>query len=152
MTRGTAAHIDGAPTGRGASSGISRIHPAPRPHTAAPRADRVVLVACASRVMTVLVARRFVTRLRGLIGRERAPLCDCLLFPACSSVHTWGMRRPIDLAFVDERNRVIETVRRLPPGRMVRCSRACAVLERVSSESPWFAVGSRIRVVTLGCR
>ena len=148
MTRKAALHFGDASAARGASS--PRL--APCPHEVAPRADRVVLVACASQVMTVLVARRFATRLRGLIGREGAPLCDCLLFPACSSVHTWGMRRPIDLAFVDERNRVVEIVRRLPPGRMARCPRACAVLERVSSESPWFAVGSRIRVVTLGCR
>lgn len=150
MTRKAALRFGGASTGQAAP--FERARAASPSHAVSPRADRVVLVACSTRVMTVLVARRFATRLRGLIGREGTPLCDCLLFPACSSVHTWGMRRPIDLAFVDERNRVVETVLRLPPGRMARCPRACAVFERVSSETPWFAVGSRIRVVTLGCR
>jgi uncharacterized protein len=62
-----------------------------------------------------------------LLRRERAGAG--LLIPRCRSVHTFGMRFEIDVLFLDERDRVIELRRSVPPCRLIRCPRAMAVLE-----------------------
>ncbi|HEU4979770.1 MAG TPA: DUF192 domain-containing protein [Solirubrobacterales bacterium] len=79
------------------------------------------------RAVPVATTRR--SRLLGLalLRRERAG--EGLLIPGCRSVHTFGMRFPLDLLFLDERSRVIELRRELPPRRIARCSAAAAVLE-----------------------
>ena len=69
------------------------------------------------------------SRLLGLalLPHERAG--PGLLIPRCRAVHTLGMRFALDLLFLDERRRVIEIRREVPPGRFVRCPGAMAVLE-----------------------
>ena len=65
-------------------------------------------------------------RLRGLIARREAtPL---LLAPA-RSVHTCGMRFPIDVVFLDEDLRVLRVVHGLRPWRFASARKARAVLE-----------------------
>ena len=39
-------------------------------------------------------------RLRGLIGRTHLALGEGMLFPRCNNIHTWFMRRSIDVVFV----------------------------------------------------
>ncbi|MEO8476979.1 MAG: DUF192 domain-containing protein [Actinomycetota bacterium] len=56
-------------------------------------------------------------RMHGLRDRGFLPPDHAMLFPRCRSVHTFGMRFPITVAFVDARWRVV-AVRRLPPGRL----------------------------------
>jgi uncharacterized protein len=75
------------------------------------------------------VATTRVSRLLGLalLPRERAG--PGLLIPRCRSVHTFGMRFPIDVLFLDGEDRVIELRRSVPPCRVIRCPRAMAVLE-----------------------
>jgi uncharacterized membrane protein (UPF0127 family) len=77
----------------------------------------------------VPVASAHRSRLIGLalLGRRRAGAG--LLIPRCSSVHTFGMRFPIDVLFLDDEDRVIELRRAVPPGRFIRCPGAMAVLE-----------------------
>jgi uncharacterized membrane protein (UPF0127 family) len=77
----------------------------------------------------VPVATSTRSRLLGLalLGRERAGAG--LLIPRCSSVHTFGMRFPIDVLFLDADVRVIELRRAVPPCRLIRCPGAMAVLE-----------------------
>lgn len=47
-------------------------------------------------------------RLRGLLGRSRVN--GALLITPCKSVHTFRMRFPIDVAFLDESWRVLDVV------------------------------------------
>jgi uncharacterized membrane protein (UPF0127 family) len=77
----------------------------------------------------VPVATTRLSRLLGLamLSRERAGAG--LLIPGCRSVHTFGMRFPLDLLFLDSDGLVIEFCRDVPPGRVFRCRRAAAVLE-----------------------
>ena len=63
-------------------------------------------------------------RARGLLGRPVAPL---LLAPA-RSVHTFGMRAPIDVVFLDAELRVVRATT-LRPRRIAAARRAVAVLE-----------------------
>jgi uncharacterized membrane protein (UPF0127 family) len=68
-------------------------------------------------------------RMRGLRDRGFLPPDHAMLFPRCRSVHSFGMRLPITVVFLDARWRVVG-VRRMPPGRLARPRlRARSVLE-----------------------
>lgn len=78
----------------------------------------------------VFVAETFRARLLGLAWLADLP-DDCgLLIPRCSSVHTFGMRFALDVAFLDEGGAVLREMVAVPPRRVVRCRGAAAVLER----------------------
>lgn len=57
-------------------------------------------------------------RRRGLIGRDRLGNGEALIIPACRQVHTFGMKFPVDIAFVGRDGSVLRTCRRLGPGRL----------------------------------
>jgi uncharacterized membrane protein (UPF0127 family) len=77
----------------------------------------------------VAVAAAPGARLLGLAGLSRERVGEGLLIPGCASVHTFGMRFDLDLAFLDHRGRPLEVHRRLPACRLVWCRGARAVLE-----------------------
>jgi hypothetical protein len=62
-----------------------------------------------------------------LLPLERAPAA--LLIPRCASVHTFGMRFPIDVVFLDGAGVELGRERRVMPRRLVRRRGAAAVLE-----------------------
>jgi hypothetical protein len=78
--------------------------------------------------MEIRVACSRRERLLGLALRARPP-GHALLLPRCRSVHTFGMRFPLDLVWLDARGRVLRVDRAVPPGRVRCCLRAAAVLE-----------------------
>jgi uncharacterized membrane protein (UPF0127 family) len=82
---------------------------------------------------SVRVATTRRARLLGLalLRRERAG--EGLLIPGCRSVHTFGMRVPLDLIFLDRDERIVRIARGIPPRRIIRCSGAHSVLELPSS-------------------
>ena len=75
------------------------------------------------------LARGFRARLLGLAGLDREEAGDGLLLPRCSSVHTFGMRFPLDLYFLDGDGAVVGVRLALPPRRFAFCGQASAVLE-----------------------
>jgi uncharacterized protein len=77
----------------------------------------------------VHVARSCRARLLGLALLPTIPPDRALLIPRCRSVHTLGMRFPLDVVFLDAEGRPIEVVRSLLPGRVVGNRHAAAVLE-----------------------
>src|SRR3954470_19446425 len=79
------------------------------------------------------VARSFWPRLVGLAFRRQAG--EPLLIPRCSSVHTFGMRFPIDVVFLDARGRVLRVAPAVPPWRLVSCPGAAAVVETAAGEN-----------------
>lgn len=67
-------------------------------------------------------------KMKGLLGRDG--LEGALLLPHCRSVHTLGMRFPIDVAFLDAEGRVVGLVAPMPRWRVGRARwRARRVLE-----------------------
>jgi hypothetical protein len=68
-------------------------------------------------------------RLRGLLGRAPLAADEALLLEPCSSVHTFGMRYPIDLAYLDRDGRVLRVVARVKPARLSARPGARATLE-----------------------
>jgi uncharacterized membrane protein (UPF0127 family) len=81
------------------------------------------------RGLVVPIATGFRSRLLGLSWLRRERAGEGLLIPACSSVHTIGMRFPLDLVFLDRRGRPLAVHRGVRPLRLVRCRGASAVLE-----------------------
>jgi uncharacterized protein len=68
-------------------------------------------------------------RARGLLGRPRLEAGEGLLIDPCPSVHTVGMRYPLDLVFLDAEFRLLKQVSALPPLRWAGCKQARATLE-----------------------
>ena len=68
-------------------------------------------------------------RLLGLSGLDREQAGAGLLIPRCSSVHTFGMRFALDLAFLDRDGNLLATMRSVPPRRLAWQRGAVAVLE-----------------------
>lgn len=82
-------------------------------------------------------------RLRGLLGRPPSPT-PLLLAPA-RSVHTCGMRRPIDVVFLDAELHVVKVVARLRPWRVAGARGAVAALELVAGTAS-VAPGDRLEL------
>ncbi|MFH8800170.1 DUF192 domain-containing protein [Streptomyces sp. NPDC017936] len=61
------------------------------------------------------IAASYRARRRGLLGRDSVD--GAMLLSPANSVHTFGMRMAIDVAYLDRRMRVL-TVRTMRPGRL----------------------------------
>jgi len=83
----------------------------------------------------VPVALRFRARLLGLAWLPRERVGAGLLIPRCSSVHTFGMRFPVDLVFLDGAGRPLSWRLDVPPRRVASHRGAYAVLELPSPQS-----------------
>jgi uncharacterized membrane protein (UPF0127 family) len=94
-------------------------------------------VACARCV----VADGFLTRLRGLLGRRELPRDEGLLINPCSSIHTWFMRFPIDVVFLDRDLRVVRVAADVGPWRLRWGRRARQVLELAAGEAAARGIG-----------
>lgn len=68
----------------------------------------------------VRTAQTFLSRLVGLLGTAAIAEGGGLWIVPCRSVHTLGMRYPIDVAFLDARGVVVGILERLPPNRVGR--------------------------------
>jgi uncharacterized membrane protein (UPF0127 family) len=77
----------------------------------------------------VPVAATTRTRLLGLAWLDGGEVGPGLLIPRCASVHTFGMRFPLDLVFLDRDGRPLSVRRAVPPRRFASHRGANAVLE-----------------------
>lgn len=82
-------------------------------------------------------------RLRGMIGRRGFD--GVLLLVPCHDIHTFGMRHPLDVAFVAADGTIIESHRNVQPRHRLKNRDAAATLERFAASSPWFAPGDRMQ-------
>ena len=65
----------------------------------------------------IQVADTPLARIIGLMFRKR-PASDGLLLDPCNSVHTFFMRYPLDIVFLNKSNQIIKIIRELKPWRM----------------------------------
>ena len=75
------------------------------------------------------VADREATRRRGLLGRDGLNPGEGLWILPCEAIHTFGMRFPIDLVYVDRKLRVRKVRSAVGPWRLSGCLFAHSVIE-----------------------
>jgi uncharacterized membrane protein (UPF0127 family) len=112
------------------------------------RTCRVLLEKDGSTLLDVVeVAFTGKERMIGLMGRKELPPGEGLLIPDCRSVHTFFMRFPIDLAYLDGESRVVRIVPKVQPWAFSACWQAQSVLEMPAewAEKSGLRVGDRLR-------
>jgi uncharacterized membrane protein (UPF0127 family) len=72
------------------------------------------------------VAASMLTRMRGLIGRRILGRGEGLVIGPCSGVHTFFMRMPLDVVFLNRHNQVVCSVSGLPTWAMLPWVRGAA--------------------------
>ena len=78
----------------------------------------------------VVLADSILKRMKGLLGKGTMPVGEALLIKPCISIHTFFMRFPIDAIFLNNKNRVIATIKNLHTNRVTRLyPTAASVLE-----------------------
>jgi uncharacterized protein len=93
----------------------------------APRLARLPLATAFGAEFPVAAGPR--ARLLGLAWLRSDEAGPGLLIPRCSSVHTFGMRFPLDLYFLGRAGAVLRVRLQIPARRVVCCRGADAVLE-----------------------
>lgn len=93
-----------------------------------------------------VVLENYQERLRGLKGRMGELAGVLVAFPRCSSVHTFGLTEPIDIAFATETGCILRSEVNVPPGRLLVCPQAFWTFERARSEDPWLDVDDQVQV------
>src|SRR5262245_41832968 len=94
------------------------------------------------------VADKPLTRMKGLLGRDGLDSGEGLLLRPASSVHTYFMRFPIDVVFLDDALVVVGISDSVDPWRASSRQGAKAVLELPAGESErrGLAVGDRLEL------
>ena len=87
-------------------------------------------------------------RMKGLLGRERLDEGQGMLIELCSSVHTFFMRFPIDVVYLDREGSVLKVVHSMAPWRMSFClgARKTAELPAGTAAATGLRPGARLVV------
>jgi uncharacterized protein len=95
---------------------------------------------------SVVVADTFRSRLRGALSYKRLEEDEGVVLRPSWSIHTWFMRFPLDVVFVDGDQVVIRIAPELKPFRVVSCRGAREVIELRAGECErrGLTVGDRI--------
>ena len=88
---------------------------------------------------------RWHERLRGLLGTK--PDYVPVVLTNCKSIHTFGMRYALDIAFVNAEGIVVKVVRGLVPNRLSFCPSATYVFERAACDREWLEKDDCLGVV-----
>ena len=75
------------------------------------------------------VADSSAKRKKGLLGRNTFVRGEGLWIVPCEGVHTWGMKFPIDVLYLDKKSRIRKVLRAMMPWRLSVCLSAHSVLE-----------------------
>ncbi len=78
---------------------------------------------------TAQVADNFFKRLIGLMFKKSIDPDYGLIFYEVNSIHTFFMRFPIDIVFLDKNNQIIRICQALRPWRMVFCRHGKTTIE-----------------------
>ncbi|MCK5708570.1 MAG: DUF192 domain-containing protein [Candidatus Aureabacteria bacterium] len=69
--------------------------------------------------LCVELADTFLKRLVGLLGTKEFPYAEGLFFTNVTSIHTFFMKYPIDVVFLNKENQVCKVVDNIKPFRLV---------------------------------
>lgn len=83
-------------------------------------------------------------RLRGMLFRDPDDVTRLLL--PCHDIHTFGMRYPLDVAFISKDGKVLQVHRNVAAMRRIKNSDASIVAERFSREGEWLKKGDVVHI------
>jgi uncharacterized membrane protein (UPF0127 family) len=87
-------------------------------------------------IVEAKVAKTFFERFCGLMGRKNLTRQDCIVFPQCTSIHTFFMREKIDVIFVSAEGLVTKIFYSLKPWKMLLPQKLAAhCIEMASGEA-----------------
>ena len=69
-------------------------------------------------IAKIFIADTFIKRFLGYMFRKE-PHYEGILINPCNSIHTFFMRFPIDVLFVDENMKVVKKIENLKSGKMI---------------------------------
>ena len=75
-------------------------------------------------------------RNKGLLGRDSLAPGEGLWIVPCEAVHTFAMRFPIDLVYLDRKHRIKKLRHAVPPWRLSGCLTAHSIIELPQAPSP----------------
>lgn len=91
------------------------------------------------------LATSFRKRLKGLL--RTTPHENLIVLVPCKSVHTWGMKYMLDIAFLDKKGIVLAAYRAVPPNKRLSCRKSYMVLERFSISQNWLVKGDELAFI-----
>lgn len=103
--------------------------------------------------LSVTVADTFWKRFRGWVGREEIRHEEALLISGCRRVHTFFMRVPIDVVYLDDAAKVVAVIEALRPWRIsphIPGTRDCLELKAGRARQIGLTPGVRIRCEVAG--
>jgi len=94
----------------------------------------------------IVLATSLIDRFKGLLGRKSLEPGQGMILRPCKGIHTFFMKFPIDVVFLDKENQLIGLYKNLPPYRMTSIYRnAHSVLELPAGTlDEYTVIGSRI--------
>lgn len=96
------------------------------------------------------IAATFLSRFVGLQFRRQLPPNAGLLIAPCSSIHTVGVRFPIDVAFVDSRGLVVAVHESVKPWRVCIPKVKCRFVVETCGGMNLLTEGMQVEVVSQG--
>lgn len=93
------------------------------------------------------IATSFFARLKGLMFREKLNKGEGLLINPCNSIHTFFMKFPIDVLFVNKEDEIIACIEKMKPSRISKIYGKAKYVVELSAgtiESKDIKVGDRI--------
>ena len=99
--------------------------------------------------MRFVLLTRWTERAKGLLGTGGD--AEAVALVPCASVHTFGMRYALDIAFLSKDGRVLRSERKVPPGKVMGALGAHYALERPSSGEAWLSSGSLVDITEIPC-
>ena len=94
----------------------------------------------------------FIERAIGLLGRPVLEMTEALWISPCPSVHTLGMRYPIDVIFCDGDGRVVRIVENLQPDRVASAKGARNTCEMLAGATRQLGINAGDRLIFADAR
>ena len=95
--------------------------------------------------LDVVIADRFAARLKGMLGHRQWPADRLLWLIPCWAVHTFGLKAPIDVAFLARDGTVVRIIAALAPRRVALCWSAHSALELAAGGAHAIDLELRVR-------
>jgi uncharacterized protein len=97
----------------------------------------------------VIPSYTFWRRLKGLMFRKSLPAGYAMHIMPCSSIHTFFMKFPLDVLYIDKNNQVVKVSLNIPPGKMekvVRKAKSVIEMPAGSIDTESVEVGDQIQI------